>query len=130
MSAALNHRQLARALKGFESAREAVITQLCYVAEAELAALAHRFPTRRVEFHSGMGVSQIVISKRNPRNEIDDYNYSDGSDWCDWPDDCPIPAPDLWPAIQLYRDNVSDSGNDPGLGTIIYENGKRLSGMI
>lgn len=127
MSAKLQHYQLARALERFESVRDAFLTQLRYVAEAEIAALAHRFPTRRIEFHSGMGVSQIVISKRNPRDGLDDYNYSDGGQWCDWPERCDIPAPDLWSAIRLYCDNVSDSGNDPGIGTIIFENGKRLT---
>lgn len=127
MSAALNHRQLDRALKGFASAQEAVYTQLAYVVEAEMALLARRFPTRRLQFDSGMGSSSIFISRRAGSPHAD-YLVSDSiHDITDWACRNLAIGEAIWKAIQLVED--STDGKDPGLGTIIYENGKRLKGI-
>lgn len=126
MSVKLAHYQLDHALRRFESVRDALYEQLGYVAEAEIAALARRFPTRRVEFHSGMGVSQIVVKHRTRTDYNADYQFTGNDSWS-WPERLEDPCPDLWAAIAAVE--AATDGKDPGLGVIVYENGKRLSGL-
>lgn len=125
-----NHEYFAQQLARFEQAREWVESALEGVFEYEMRELAKRFPNRRIEMHSGMGTTQIVIQHRrlNFQNPYDSYNYSGESDWNNWPENLEVPAPDLWSAINTYQDEVSD-GKDPGVGVIIYENGKRIAGL-
>ena len=123
MSAALAHYQLGHALKRYESVRDALYQQLGHVAEAEIAALARRFPKRRIEFHSGMGVSQIVV---RATARAHDYNYTGHDSW-NWPDRIDPPCPDLWSAIAAVEE--ATDGKDPGLGVIVYENGRRIKGL-
>lgn len=117
-------------LSHFEQARDWVENALATLAESEMRKLAKRFPTRRIELHSGMGTTQIRISKRHPLATFDDWGYFGelATAACDWPEAITRPAPTLWDAIETYQDNVSE-GKDPGLGTIIYENGKRIKGL-
>lgn len=126
MSASLAHHQLAKALTRHEDALATLYEQLGYVAEVEIAALARRFPTRRVEFHSGMGVSQIVVKHRTRTDYNADYNFTGHDSW-NWPERLEIPCADLWSAIDAVEG--ATDGKDPGLGAIIYENGKRISGL-
>jgi hypothetical protein len=127
MSASLAHFQLGKAAKRVESALAELDTHLGYVAEAEMEKLARRFPTRRVEIHSGMGSTCLRISKRKPYDTFDDYNYSGELAWHNWPDRLEVPAPDLWSAINMVQD--LNHGRDPGFGSIIYDKGKRIAGL-
>jgi len=126
-----NHEYFGYQLDLFAKAHAGVESALEGVFEHEMRLLAKRFPTRRIEMHSGMGTTQITIKKRRPaRNAYDEWNYygAAGTSYRDWPESVGIPAPDLWSAIRLYEDEVSD-GKDPGVGVIIYENGKRIKGL-
>jgi hypothetical protein len=124
-----NQEHFTHQLERFEQARQWVESALEGVFEFEMRQLAKRFPNRRIELHSGMGSTQIVIVRRVPdfQNPYDSYSYT-GNEWDNWPDRVAIPAPGLWKAIETYQDNVSD-GKDPGVGVIIYENGKRIAGL-
>jgi hypothetical protein len=125
------HEHFSHMLERFDQARRWVDSALASIFESEMRALAKRFPSRRIELHSGMGTTQIRIDKRHPQATFDDWHWSndyddhEGQDWPAWLEE---PAPDLWAAIRTYQDEVSE-GKDPGLGTIIYENGKRISGL-
>jgi hypothetical protein len=93
-----------------------------------MAALAIRFPRRRIEFHSGMGMTSLGIKKRGEHAMMhDEWVWSDNENLIQWPDQIQEPAPELWSAMQAIMD--SDDGKDPGIGTIIYENGKRIKGL-
>lgn len=127
MSASLAHFQLAKAGKRVESALEELYTHMGYVAEAELEALSRRFPKRRIEFHSGMGSTFIHINKRHAQGDYSEFSYAGALAWNNWPAWLEVPAPDLWSAINLVQD-LTD-GKDPGVGSIIYENGKRVQGL-
>ena len=123
------HEHFAATLERFQQARDWVDSALESVFESEMRALAKRFPGRRVQLDSGMGTTQINISKRhpNPADIYDDWHYA-GDDNCNWPEWLELPAPELWSAIRTYQDEVSD-GKDPGLGTILYINGERIKGL-
>ena len=129
-----SHQRYASLVQELAELRERIDTALEAVAEAEIFALSKRFPTRRIEFHSGMGSSQIQIRKRHPNynNPYDNWSYHGeaGTSYHDWPSWLEIPAPELWSAIRVYEDEVSDKGADPGIGSIIYENGVKLKGLI
>jgi len=126
-------------LEAYEAAREAVEaayaaaeTALAALVEHELAELAKRFPARRIEFHSGMGSSSLSIYYRkvayDRTRSYSGFTYGNyGPN--DWPEYVAIPCPELWDAFEDYQDTISD-GKDPGLGTVIYENGKRLQGLL
>lgn len=128
-----SHQRYASLVRELDEIRERIQQALEAVAEAEIFALSKRFPTRRIAFDSGMGVSQITIDRRHPdyNNTYDRWKYSDscheGVD--NWPDWLEIPAPELWAALRVYEDEVSDKEADPALGCIIYENGVRLKGL-
>jgi hypothetical protein len=128
-----SHQRYVSLVQELAAVRESIEQALGAVAEAEMFALSKRFPTRRIEFHSGMGSTQIEIRKRQPdhSNPYDNWNYCGeaGTSDRDWPSWVEIPVPDLWSAIRAYEDEVSDKGADPGIGCIIYENGVRLKGL-
>ena len=124
-----NHEWLAYQLELFEKARAGVESALEGVFEFEMRKLAKRFPNRLIQLDSGMGTTQINIGKRHPNhaNPHDDWHYA-GDDNHRWPEWLELPAPDLWHAIATYQDEVSD-GKDPGVGVIVYKNGKRIKGL-
>ena len=131
MSARLKRFQMDRALKAFEEAQQAALEALDDVVEAEMAQLALRFPKRVLRLDSGMGSTSLSISKRSPVDELDEWTWGPHAGrgtYHDWPENVPIPAPGLWDAIIAISDNVTD-GKDPGFGTVIYENGKRIKGL-
>jgi len=128
-----SHQRYASLVEELEVIRESIQQALEAVAEAEIFALSKRFPTRRIAFDSGMGVSQININRRHPdhNDPYDRWHYCGeaGTSDRDWPSWLEIPAPELWAAIRVYEEEVSDKGADPGLGCIIYENGVRIKGL-
>lgn len=131
MSARLKRFQMDRVIRRAQEAMQAALEALDDVVEAEMAELAFRFPKRRLELHSGMGSTSLTISKRNPFNSFDEWSwgpYAGGDSYHSWPENVAIPAPGLWEAIALVRDTLTD-GKDPGFGTVIYDNGKRIKGL-
>lgn len=123
------HDHLEHMVTKFEQVYGWVDDALATVAEAEMRELAKRFPNRRIELHSGMGSTFLTISKRHPNDALDYWSYhgETGTSYLDWPEYLPAPAARLWEAIAFYEDNISN-GKDPGFGTIIYENGKKIAG--
>ena len=124
-----HHEHFAHMLERFDHVRTWLENALQSVYENEMRELSKRFPNRRIELDSGMGVTQINIKKRHSDKTTphDDWHYA-GDENSNWPDWLEIPAPELWSAIEIYQDEVSD-GRDPGVGTIVYENGKRIKGL-
>lgn len=120
-----------RALEHCEAARNAAENALAQLVEDELERLSRRFPTRRIEFHSGMGSSSLSIYYRNvDRSKSWNHNaFTYGSVYYhvgyDWPESVAIPCPRLWEAFETYENTIGD-GKDPGVGSIIYENGVRI----
>lgn len=125
---AYTHDHFKRMLSKFEEVSQWVEAALATVAEAEMLALSKRFPNRRIELHSGMGSTQIVVEKRHKTRWEHDYTYAGPLAWTNWPEGLEVPAPGLWEAIAAYEDEFSH-GKDPAFGTIFYENGKKIKGL-
>ena len=131
MSARLKRFQFDRAIKAAQDAHQAALEALDDVVEAEMAQLALRFPTRRLELHSGMGRTSLGVSKRDARDQFDDWSWgpdADASSYHTWPENVAIPAPGLWDAIHAYGDTIGN-GYDPGFGSVIYDKGERIKGL-
>lgn len=131
MSARLKRFQMDRALKAFEEAQQAALEALDDVVEAEMAQLALRFPKRVLRLDSGMGSTSLSISKRSPVDDFDAWTWGPHAGRGDRDILRPIvigAAPGLWDAMLAISDNVTD-GKDPGFGTVVYENGKRIKGL-
>lgn len=118
-------KHMERMIDKLDEVSQWVDSAMARVAEAEMAELAKRFPNRRIELHSGMGSTFLIVHKRNPLTAGDYWSYHGerGTSYHDWPQSVAVPMPGLWEAIEVYQDNVT-RGIDPGFGTIVYENGK------